>query len=139
MVKVCGLAGYMTLSVATRSVTWKYLLDPDIAVTVARWSGVGTLARVSGIGLSDQSMLPVATMCAGTEEQAVAVVLQAGKTFRTGAPQHRMSSLQDFNAGRPLELEDTIGEAVRRAAQMQLAMPVLESLYRLVRGIERIR
>ena len=49
-----------------------------------------------------------------------------------------MSSLQDFNAGRPLELEDTIGRAVRKASELGVAIPVAESLYRLVRGIEKI-
>lgn len=133
-------AGYMPLSVATRSATWKYLLDPDIAIIVARVvREIGAMARAQGIALSDDSMLPVKSMCEGTQEQAVQRVLQAGETFRTKAPDHRMSSLQDFNAGRPLELEDTIGRAVRKAAELGVAIPVAESLYRLVRGIEKIQ
>jgi 2-dehydropantoate 2-reductase len=83
-------------------------------------------------------MLPVASMCRGTEQEAVEAVLRAGETFKTKAPEHRMSSLQDFSAGRPLEIEDTVGEALRVAAGHGLAMPVQESLYRLVRGLERL-
>jgi 2-dehydropantoate 2-reductase len=132
-------ASYMPLSVATRSATWKYLLDPDIAIIVARVvREIGAMARAQNIALSDDSMLPVRSMCEETEDQAVRRVLQAGETFRTKAPEHRMSSLQDFNAGRPLELEDTIGRAVRKAAELGVAIPVAESLYRLVRGIEKI-
>ncbi len=132
-------AAYMPLSVATRSETWKYLLDPDIAIIVARVvREVGALASAQGIGLSDDSMLPVASMCAGTEEDAVANVLRAGETFRDKAPDHRMSSLQDFAAGRPLELEDTIGRAMRKAADLGVKVPVAESLYRLVRGLETL-
>lgn len=132
-------AAYMPLSVATQSQTWKYLLDPDIAIIVARVvREIGALARAQGIGLSDDSMLPVASMCAGREDEAVANVLRAGATFRDKAPEHRMSSLQDFSAGRPLELEDTIGRAMRKAAELGVDVPVAESLYRLVRGLERI-
>jgi 2-dehydropantoate 2-reductase len=83
-------------------------------------------------------MLPVASMCRGSEQEAIEVVLRAGETFRAKAPEHRMSALQDFSSGRPLEIEDTVGEALRVAARHGLAMPVQESLYRLVRGLERI-
>jgi 2-dehydropantoate 2-reductase len=137
--KFVAWTGYMTLSVATRSVTWKYLVDKDIAVLLARTvREMGALARAQGVALNDQAMLPVASMCRGTEQEAVEAVLRAGETFKTKAPEHRMSSLQDFNAGRPLEIEDTVGEALRVAASHGLAMPVQESLYRLVRGLERL-
>lgn len=137
--KFVAWTGFMTLSVVTRSVTWKYLVDPDIALLLARTvREMGALARAEGIVLNDQAMLPVASMCQGSENEAVEAVLRAGETFRTRAPEHRMSSLQDFSAGRPLEIEDTVGEALRVAARHGLAMPVQESLYRLVRGLERL-
>ena len=137
--KFVAWTGFMTLSVATRSVTWKYLTDPDIAMLLARTvREMGALARAQGIALNDQAMLPVASMCKGTEDEAIGAVLKAGDTFRTNAPEHRMSALQDFNAGRPLELEDTVGEALRVAARHGLAMPVQEALYRLVKGVERV-
>ena len=97
--KFVAWTGYMTLSVATRSVTWKYLVDPDIAVLLARTvREMGALARAQGVALNDQAMLPVASMCRGTEQEAVDAILRAGETFKTKAPEHRMSSLQDFNA-----------------------------------------
>src|SRR5207248_3481271 len=34
--KFCAWAGLMALSVTTRALTWKYLLDPDCALVVAR-------------------------------------------------------------------------------------------------------
>ncbi len=38
-----------------------------------------------------------------------------------------------------LEIEETLGYAVRSAAQLNLPLPLLECFYRLVRGIDRIR
>jgi len=137
--KFTGWAGYMTMAVATRAVTWKYVTDPDAALLIARVvREVGVLARASGIELSDQSILPVATMCRGTESEAAAAVMKANENLKTVAPQHRVSSLQDFDAGRPLELDETIGYALQEAARHNVAMPVLETLYRLVRSLEKI-
>jgi 2-dehydropantoate 2-reductase len=137
--KFAGWAGYMTMSVVTRVVTWKYVTDPDAALLVARIvREVGALARARGIELTDQSILPIASMCRGSESDATAAVLHAGETLKTVAPQHRVSSLQDLDAGRPLEAEETIGRALREAQQHELPMPVLETLYRLALCTERI-
>jgi ketopantoate reductase len=58
--------------------------------------------------------------------------------MRASAPEHRMSTLQDLLAGRPLELEETLGYALRTAARLNLPLALLESLYELVAGIDRI-
>lgn len=138
--KFAAWAGFMALSVSTRAVTWKLLDDPDSALLLARLiREVGMLASASGITLTDQSMLPVATMCRGTEGQAIEAVRQAGAEFMKNAPDHRMSSLQDLEAGRALEVEETLGYAVRKAAELKLPLPLLESFYHLVSGIDRIR
>src|SRR2546429_6919299 len=71
----------MALSVTTRALTWKYLLDPDCALVLARLvREMGVLARTLGIGLSDRSVLPVASLCAGSETQAVAAIMKAGRS-----------------------------------------------------------
>ena len=54
-------------------------------------------------------------------------------------PTHRMSSLQDLEAGRPLEIEETLGYAVRRARELQQPVPLLDSLYHLAAAIDRTR
>lgn len=137
--KFTGWAGYMTMAVATRSVTWKYVTDPDAALLIARVvREVGALARARGVELSDQSILPVASMCRGSEAEAAAAVMHANENLKTVAPLHRVSSLQDFEAGRPLELDETIGYALREAGQRGIAMPVLDSLYHLCLSLERI-
>lgn len=138
--KFAAWTGFMMLAVSTRAPTWKYMTDPDAALLLARLvRETGALAAASGIQLTDQSMLPVATMCRISEKEAVQAVTQAGEDFKRNAPQHRMSSLQDLDAGRPLEIEETIGFAVSEAARLQVQAPLLESLCHLVRAIDRTR
>ena len=50
-----------------------------------------------------------------------------------------MSSLQDLEAGRPLEIHETLGYALRKAAQHGLPLPLVEAFYHLVSAIDRTR
>jgi 2-dehydropantoate 2-reductase len=138
--KFAAWAGLMVLSVTTRAVTWKYLIDPDSALVLARLvREVGALAAARKIPLSDRSPLPVASLLGVTEGEAVAIIQTLGRRLESNAPEHRLSTLQDLESGRALEIEETLGYAVRSAAQLNLPMPLLECFYRLVRGIDRIR
>jgi 2-dehydropantoate 2-reductase len=137
--KFVGWAGLMTMSVATRATTGKYLADPDCASLLVRLvREMSTLARASGVELTDQhSLLPIQTILNQSEADAVAAVIRSGQEFARGAPDHRMSTLQDLNAGRPLEIEETLGDAVRRAQELGLSLPLLDTCYRLVAAIDR--
>jgi 2-dehydropantoate 2-reductase len=138
--KFCAWAGLMALSVTTRAVTWKYLLDPDCALVLARLvREMGVLAGALGIGLSDRSVLPTANICAGTEAQAVAAITKAGREYRANAPGHRMSSLQDLEAGRPLEVNETLGYASAKARELGLTLPLIEDFALLIAGLDRVR
>jgi 2-dehydropantoate 2-reductase len=138
--KFCGWAGYMTMAVAIRAYSWKIVTDPDGALLIARVvREMGALARARGVALSDESMLPIASMCRGTEAEAAAAVMRTNAGMPTNAPLHRMSSLQDFDAGRTLELEETVAAALAEAGERGLEMPVLRSLYHLCRTLEHIR
>jgi 2-dehydropantoate 2-reductase len=138
--KFAAWVGLMALSVTTRAETWKYLIDKDAARVLARLvREVGHLAAVAKVAVSDQSTLPVASICGGSEAEAVATIQALGQQMKVKAPQHRMSTLQDLEAGRPLEVEETLGYAVRKAAQLKLPLPLLESFYPLIAGIDRMR
>lgn len=138
--KFAGWIGPMVLSVTTRAETWRFLSDPDTVLVLVRLvHEVGALAAACKVALSDQSMLPVATVCRDSEVAAVASIQSLGRQLEADAPAHRMSTLQDLEAGRHLEVEETLGYAVRKALQMNLSLPLLNSLYALVRGIDRIR
>jgi 2-dehydropantoate 2-reductase len=134
--KFAAWFGLAAVSVATRSVTWKFLLDPNAALVVVRLiREVGTLANACSVELTDESMFPVARMCAGTEQAAVAVLHSYGEEFRKNSPTHKLSTLQDLDAHRPLELEETMGFAVRKAADLGLRLPLLDAFYRISSAI----
>lgn len=138
--KFASWAALMVLSITTRTETWKYMSDADAALVMARLvREVGTLAVASGVKLSDQSMLPVASLCAASESEAAAVIVALGERMRTTAPRHRMSTLQDLQAGRPLEVEETLGFACRKATERGVLVPLLASSYALARAVDRIR
>jgi len=138
--KFAAWAGLMVVSVMTRSVTGRALSDPDLALVLVRLvREVGRLAEACGVALSDQSMLPAATLCRGPEAAAAALVQSLGAQLQERAPAHRMSTLQDLEAGRPLEIEETLGFAVQRARQLNVSLPFLENCYVFIRGMDRMR
>jgi len=83
--------------------------------------------------------MPAAALCLGTEADAVAELIKRGRVFEANSPEHRMSSLQDLLAGRPLEVHETLGYAVRRGAEVGVPMPLLDGFYRVIATAERIR
>lgn len=131
--KFVAWAGLVPLAALTRLNTWQYLLDANgamIAVRLVR--EVAQLASALQVRLMDLSPLPAATIVAGSDRDAIAAVLEVGRRFQANAPDHRMSTLQDIDRGTPLEIEETLGFAVRRAAELNLQVPTLETCYRLV-------
>ena len=53
------------------------------------------------------------------------------------APTHRVSGLQDVERGRPLEVDETFGDLVSKAASLGVPVPTIDVAYRLIRGIDR--
>jgi ketopantoate reductase len=47
--------------------------------------------------------------------------------------------LQDLEAGRPLEIHETLGYALRKAQQAGLRLPLVENFYHLVAAVDRMR
>jgi len=138
--KFTAWVGLAALSVTTRAATWRYLTDPGAALVVARIvREMGQLAGVLGIELTDESVLPVVTICSQSEEDAVAAVLKVGREYESRAPRHRMSALQDLAAGRPLEVHETLGYALRKAAQNAVAMPLVAAFYQVMAAVDRMR
>jgi 2-dehydropantoate 2-reductase len=139
--KFVGWAGLMLMSITTRATTWRYLTDPDCALVLTRLvREAAAIAKAAGVTLiNENTLLPLQGILSGSEDVAVQAVLQAGRDFQRNAPNHRMSSLQDLEAGRPLEIQETLGYAVRRARQLQQPAPLLDSLYHLAVAIDRTR
>ncbi|HWW19258.1 MAG TPA: 2-dehydropantoate 2-reductase [Steroidobacteraceae bacterium] len=138
--KFASWVGMMALSVTTRAYSWKFLIDPNTALVVVRLvREIGALAAAHDVQLSDRSTLPVASLCQSSEAQAVARLDELGRHMQHSAPQHRMSTLQDLNAGRTLEVEETLGFALREAQRLKVPTPLLDAMYHLIAGIDQIQ
>ena len=138
--KFAGWVGLVGVSITARTPTWKYLIDRGGSTVLVRLvREVHTLARACGVALTDHSMFPVATLSNGSEEAAVEVMQGYGRQFRENAPQHKLSTLQDIEAGRALEVEETLGFAARKARELGLSLPLLEATYHLANAIDHAR
>ena len=136
--KFVGWCPFMGLSVLSRSASAEFLSDPDhAAVLVTAVREMYSLATALGIKVEGTSPLPVVSIATGTEADGVACVLQIGARMREHSPEHRMSALQDLLRGTPLEVEATLGHAVVLGRQHDIAMPTINTLYRLVAGVDR--
>jgi ketopantoate reductase len=51
------------------------------------------------------------------------------------APLHKISTLQDVERGKRLEVEEALGYAVRQGAALGIPTPTLEVCYKLIAGI----
>lgn len=132
-------AGLAILAVTARATTGRILDDPDAALVLVRvMREISALANAAGIALTDRAILPVATLLASSEAEAVDLVRKSGVNYLSKVPEHRVSALQDFLGRRALELDETIGEALRVAASRGIAMPITENLYHLVSALQRM-
>jgi 2-dehydropantoate 2-reductase len=139
--KFVAWAGLMLMSITTRAVTWRYLSDPDCALVLVRLvREVAGIAKAAGVPLTaEDALLPLQGILDDSEDAAVQAVLQSGRHFQINSPDHRLSSLQDLQAGRPLEIQETLGYAVRRAQELHQPVPLLDALYHLAVAIDRTR
>lgn len=137
--KFASWAALMAVAITTRASSWRYMTDPDgarmLALTVRE---VGALAASFAVPPTDRSALPVASICAASEGEAIEIIRAAGREMQRRAPQHRISSLQDLEARRPLEIEETLGFALQLAEERGVAMPLLGAFRPLAAAIDRI-
>lgn len=130
----------MSMAVTTRAATWRYLADADCAWVLVRLvRETASLARALGITLTEGATLPLEALLDVPERDAIETVRITGKDMRQRAPDHRLSSLQDLGAGRPLEVEETFGYAIRRALELGVSVPLLEAFYHTIAGIDHTR
>lgn len=96
------------------------------------------LATQMGVPLEDNPPLNlVKTIAAVSEQQAVETLRETGTIMGSRAPTHRMSSLQDVERGRRLEVEETLGYVVTQAGEQGILVPTVETCYRLISGLNR--
>ncbi|MBV8643650.1 MAG: 2-dehydropantoate 2-reductase, partial [Candidatus Eremiobacteraeota bacterium] len=134
-----GLDAHVADDIAT--ILWRKL------IVNAAINPLGALARATnGAIATDPDLVPLAR---GLAAEAAAVAAAEG--IAPGAPwalvegvaltaaANRNSMLQDLDAGRPTEIEAISGAIARRAQRYGIAVPLTETVLRLVRARERAR
>lgn len=130
--------GGMALASLTRLPTAKFLSDPDGALLMARvMRELGDVAARLRIPLDDAGPLPIKAVCSGTLAEAIEHVQRFGARLAERAPAHKISTLQDLERGRRLEVEETLGYAVRKGADLGVPLPAIDTCYRLLSGVNR--
>jgi 2-dehydropantoate 2-reductase len=137
--KYVVFVGLMAVAVITRLETYKFLKDSDLALAKGKLEReVAQVATHLGILLGDYGRVQAKTLTSLPIEEAVARARHSGEQFEArGATAHKVSTLQDLERGRRLEVEETLGYTARQAAELGLQVPTVDTCYRLLAGINR--
>jgi len=136
--KYVSIASGSAVAGLTRLTTAQFLNDVDGSVLVARLvRELGHIAAHLEIPLEDRGLLPIQTLCRGPLAEAVAHVRQGGAMMAARAPAHKNSLLHDLERGRRLEVEETLGYAVRKGVELDVPLPTVDTCYRLLAGVNR--
>ncbi|MEQ8493979.1 MAG: ketopantoate reductase C-terminal domain-containing protein, partial [Gammaproteobacteria bacterium] len=137
--KFVGWVALFALAVIARSTTGRALDNPHFAALgAAVVREAAALAAARGIALVDQSPMPVASIARADAAGAAERVREVGRGLVRDAPDHRMSALQDLEAGRRLEVHETLGYAVREAARLGVDAPTLAFCYAVGAGLDAL-
>ena len=131
--KFAGWIAQFPLAVLTRQITWKYQMDERSAIVIVRIvREAAALAAALNIELVDMSPLPVPSISRASDGEAIAIINAIGQKFLETSPDHRMSAQQDVLRGSRLEYEETLGYALQKAREVGVAMPTLDTCYRIL-------
>jgi 2-dehydropantoate 2-reductase len=134
--KYVGWVCNMATAVLTRLASAQMLQDPQIAsVLAAMLHDMAQLAARRGIALEDMTFFPTKTVSQLAVDDLVIHLRQRGDQLASRASTLKISALQDLEQGKRLEVEETLGYAVRQSAALGLSTPTLEMCYKLIAGI----
>jgi 2-dehydropantoate 2-reductase len=126
-----------SLSVLTRLEFHRVLKNRTLAalyVELAR--ECAQLAKAKGIPLNDFPGFEVKTVCEAPREEAAAFLQEQGRRMEEAGMTHvKISMLQDVERGKRTEVEAIIGYVVREAARLEIQVPKIDLIYRLVKGV----
>ena len=128
----------MALAVLTRLEMYKYLKDSNGALVMAQLiQETGALAARLGIPLEDRGLFPAKMLSNSGLPEAITIIQHVGAILEERAPTHRASTLHDLEKGRRLEVEGTLGYAVRKGMELKLPLPTVGICYQLMAAINR--
>jgi ketopantoate reductase len=95
------------------------------------------IAKARGIVLEDIPIFAAKTLSQLSFDDTVTHMRRQGDWFASQAPTHKVSILQDAEQGKRLEVEETLGYAVRQATELGVPTPTLDTCYKLIAGINQ--
>jgi 2-dehydropantoate 2-reductase len=129
---ICGMAP----AVLTRLETYKFLQEEHTAFVMASLlHEMVQLATTQGIVLEDMAFFPTKTLSELSVDDTVAHLRHIGDRWASWLPTHKISTLQDLERGKRLEIEETLGYAVQQSATLGLPTPTMEVCYKLIAGV----
>jgi 2-dehydropantoate 2-reductase len=134
--KYVSFVGWMAVAALTRLETYKFLTDPDLAALVAQLiRETAELAAHQGIPLEDHEPFFSQTLSSVPFVEAVEHLQHLGRRLATQSSTHKVSTLQDLERGRRLEVEEILGYAVRQGEALGIPLPTVGTCYRLLAGV----
>ncbi|MAG36666.1 MAG: hypothetical protein CL878_10565 [Dehalococcoidia bacterium] len=96
------------------------------------------VARAGGVAVADppEAPLPVVALADGSRGDALTGLQHHGERYRAAGQRVVPSLAQDALAHRRTEIEYLAGEVLRRADEQGIDVPVMDTCYRLLRGLE---
>ena len=105
----------MAPAVLTRLESAKILQDPQMAsITAAILHEMAQIATIRGMALHDIALFPTKTLSQLAFDDTVTHVRQIGDRWASLLPTAKVSTLHDVEQGKRLEVEETLGYAVRQ-------------------------
>jgi 2-dehydropantoate 2-reductase len=110
----------MAPAVLTRFESYKMLQDPQmVSITAALLHEMAQLATSHGIPLHDIALFPTKTLSQLAFDDTVTYIRQIGDRWASLMPTAKVSTLHDLEQGKRLEVEETLGYAVRQSAALE--------------------
>lgn len=119
-VKLLGNVAFNPISALTGATLEEMVRDPDVSLVVRE---VMTETEAVAARLGIELPVSIAQRMAGAE--------------KVGA--HKTSMLQDFEAGRPMEIEAVVGAVVELGERLGVAMPATRAVYGCARLLDQHR
>jgi 2-dehydropantoate 2-reductase len=118
----------MAPAVLTRLESYKILQDPQMAsITAALLHEMAQLATRRGLALYDLALFPTKTLSQLAFEETVTHIRQIGDRWASLIPTAKVSTLHDLEQGKRLEVEETLGYAVRQGAALGIPTPTMDT------------
>jgi 2-dehydropantoate 2-reductase len=134
--KYLAFVSWMAPAVLTRLETHKFLQAAQTtSIVAAILQELTQIATARGIALEDITFFPTKTLSQLAFDDRVTHLQQMGDQLAAQAPLHKISTLQDVEQGKRLEVEETLGYAVRQGAALGIPTPIMDTCYKLIAGI----